>query len=182
VYAADRMLTQEFSPDKRYLEQCLQDEGVRDMFVGPGKKSKVYMITGLKTAYGATKAMEMMKKRGMHAQISVDVSTVGALSLGPKVDISSSATEKLGAAKSDFVFGFKLRRLRYKKGAVTDEAFDRGAQYGLSQGDDGDHEVEVLDDEDFDIEGVEDSPAEEFRMESKDVEDGEEDVRILHPF
>jgi hypothetical protein len=182
VYAADRMLTQEFSPDKRYLEQCLQDEGVRDMFVGPGKKSKVYMITGLKTAYGATKAMEMMKKRGMHAQISVDVSTVGALSLGPKVDISSSATEKLGAAKSDFVFGFKLRRLRYKKGAVTDEAFDRGAQYGLSQGDDGDHEVEVLDVEDFDIEGVEDSPAEEFRMESKDVKDGEEDVRILHPF
>jgi hypothetical protein len=182
VYAADRMLTEEFSPDKRYLEQCLQDDGVRDMFVGPGWKSKVYMITGLKIAYGATKAMEMMKKRGMHAQISVDVSTVGALSLGPKVDVSSSATEKLGAGKSDFVFGFKVRRLRYKKGVVTDEAYDRGAQYGLGQGGCDDQEAETLDVEDFEIEGVENGPAEEFSMESKDVQDGGEEVRILHPF
>lgn len=182
VYAADRMLTEEFFPDKRYLEQCLQDEGVRDILVGPGKKSKVYMITGLKIAYGATKAMEMMKKRGMHAQISVDVPTVGALSLGPKVDVSSSATEKLGAAKSDFVFGFKLRRLRYKKGVVTDESFDQGALYGLGQADEGDQEAEILDVEDFEIESVEDSPVEEFRTESKDVKDGEEEIRILHPF
>jgi hypothetical protein len=182
VYAADRMLTEEFSPDKRYLEKCLQDDGVRDMFVGPGRKSKLYMITGLKIAYGATKAMELMKKRGMHAQVGVDVSTVGVLSLGPKINVSSSATEKLGAAKSDFVFGFKLRRLRYKKGVVTDEAFDRGAQYGLDQINDEDQEAETLDVDDFDIEGVEDSPAGEFRMKSTYVKDGEEEIRILHPF
>ena len=182
IFAADRMLTEEFSPDKRYLEHCLQDEGVRDMFVGTGRKSKLYMITGLKIAYGATKAMEMMKRRGMHAQIGVDVSTVGVLSMGPKVNISSSAREKLGAGKSDFVFGFKLRRLRYKKGVVTDEAFDRGAQYGLDPGDDEDQEAETLDVEDFEIESVENGPAEEFRMGSKDVQDGGEEVRILHPF
>jgi hypothetical protein len=182
VYAADRMLTEEFSPDKQYLEQCLRDDGVRDMFVGPGRKSKVYMITGLKIAYGATKAMEMMKRRGMHAHIGVDVSTVGVLSLGPKVSVSSSTTEKLGAGKSDFVFGFKLRRLRYKKGVVKSEAFDRGAQYGLDQGDDEDEEAETLSVEDFEIESVENGPAEEFGMESKGIQDGEEEVRILHPF
>jgi hypothetical protein len=182
VYAADRMLTEEFFPDKQYLAQSLQDDGVRDMFVGPGRKSKVYMITGLKIAYGATKAMEMMKRRGVHAQIGVDVSTVGVISLGPKVNVSSNTAEKLGAGKSDFLFGFKLRRLRYKKGVMTDEAFDRGAQYGLGQEDEDDQEAEILDVDDFDIEDVENGPAEEFRMESKEIQDGGEEVRIMHPF
>ena len=184
VYAADRMLTEEFSPDKQYLEQSLRDDGVRDMFVGPGRKSKVYMITGLKIAYGATKAVEMMKKRGMHAQIGIDASAVGApmsLTLGPKVHMSSSVTEKLTAGKSDFVFGFKLRRLRYKKGVVVDEAYGRGAQYGLGQGNDEDQEAETLDVEDFDVESVEAGTTEEFRMQSTEVVDGREEVHILHP-
>jgi hypothetical protein len=185
VYAADRMLTEEFLPDKRYLAQSLQDDGVRDMFVGPGHKSKVYMITGLKIAYGATKAVEMMKKRGIHAQIGLDASAVGApltLLVGPMVHFSSSMTEKLAAGSSDFVFGFKLRRLSYKKGVVIDEAYDRGAQYGLGESDGKDQGPETLDADDFEIESVEDGPAEEFRMKSKEIKDAGEEVRILHPF
>ena len=67
LYEADCMVTEEFLPDKQYLKQCIEDPGIRDMFAGPGRKSTLYMVTGLKIAYGARKATEMMKERGILA-------------------------------------------------------------------------------------------------------------------
>lgn len=187
VYEVDCMVTEEFLPNKQYLEQCIQDEGVQDMFVGPSRKSKVYMVTGLKIAYGATKATEMMKKRGIHAQIGVDATSLGGpVSFGPKGHWSSTITESLAGSKSDFVFAFKLRMLKYKKGLLTDKAFDRGAQFGLNDGQDGndDDDEDELDIEDFDVEDVEDASAEEFMMQTKEIapsKSGEEEIRVFYP-
>ena len=134
LYEVDRMVTEEFLPDKQYLRQCIEDPGVRDMFVGPSRKSELYMVTGIKIAYGAIKAAETMKERGFRAKIGVDASALGVpVALGPQGHWSSRVTESLTADKSDFVFAFKLRRLKFKKGELTGQAFDRGAQYGLAQ-------------------------------------------------
>lgn len=186
VYEVDRMVTEEFLPNKQYLEQCIQDEGIQDVFIGPARKSKVYMVTGLKIAYGATKATEIMKERGINAQIGVDATSLGApVSFGPKGHWSSKVTESLVGSKSDFVFGFKLRRLKYKKGVLTDKAFDRGAQFGMNdgQGSDEDDEDE-LDVEDFDVEDVEDGSVEEFMMQTKRItasESGGEEIQVFYP-
>lgn len=85
LYEVDRMVTEEFLPDKQYLRHSIEHVGVRDMFVGPSRKSKVYMVTGLKIAYGAIKAAEVMKERGFRARIGVDASALGApVTLGPQ--------------------------------------------------------------------------------------------------
>jgi hypothetical protein len=186
LYEVDRMVTEEFLPDKQYLRQCIEDAGVRDMFVGPSRKSKVYMVTGLKIAYGAVKAAEMMKEHGFRAKIGVDASVLGApVALGPQGHWSSRVTESLTADKSDFVFAFKLRRLKFKKGELTGKAFDRGAQYGLTrEANESDSDEEELDVEDFDIEGMEDATAEEFMMQSKQIIPGTangEKIRVFFP-
>jgi len=186
LYEVDCMVTEEFLPDKQYLRQCIEDSGVRDMFVGPSRKSKVYMVTGLKIAYGALKAAEMMEERGIRAKIGVDASALGApVALGPQGHWSSRVTESLTADKSDFVFVFKLRRLKFKKGELTGQAFDRGAQYGLTrEANESDRDEDELDVEDFDIEGMEDATTEEFRMQSKQIipstASGEE-IRVFFP-
>jgi hypothetical protein len=171
LYEVDCMVTEEFLPDKQYLRECIEDPGVRDMFVGPSRKSKVYMVTGLKIAYGATKAAEMMRERSIRAKIGVDASALGApVALGPQGHWSSRVTESLTADKSDFIFAFKLRRLRFKKGELTGQAFDRGAQYGLTrEANESDSDEDELDVEDFDMEGMEDAIAEDFRMQSKQI-------------
>lgn len=186
LYEVDRMVTEEFLPDKQYLRQCIEDAGVRDMFVGPSRKSKVYMVTGLKIAYGAVKAAEMMKEHGFRAKIGVDASVLGApVALGPQGHWSSRVTESLTADKSDFVFAFKLRRLKFKKGELTGKAFDRGAQYGLTrEANESDSDEEELDVEDFDIEGLEDATTEEFMMQSKHIISGTangEEIRVFFP-
>jgi hypothetical protein len=187
IYAAERMITDEFIPDRKYLEQCFQDLGVRDVFVGPGRKSKAYMVTGLKTAYGATKATEMMKRKSVHARAGVDASASGLpLSLGLDGHRTSSFAETSTADKSDFVFGFRLRRLRYKKGELSHESFDKGAQFGIGRTSDmDDDDVEKLDAEDFEIEDMVGSSLEEFRMKSSEIlmrsGAGEEMVQVYSP-
>ena len=186
LYEADCMVTEEFLPDKQYLKQCIEDPGIRDMFVGPGRKSKLYMVTGLKIAYGARKAAEMMREQGILARIGVDASSLGApVAVGPQGHWSSRVTESLTANKSDFVFAFKLRRLRFKKGELTGRAFDRGAQYGLTKEvNDSDSDEEDLDVEDFDIEDVDDASTEEFMMQSKQIissNSSAAEIRLLFP-
>ncbi|GAB7326549.1 hypothetical protein MBLNU13_g10534t2 [Cladosporium sp. NU13] len=186
LYEVDRMVTEEFLPDKQYLRQCIEDAGVRDTFVGPSRKSKVYMVTGLKIAYGAIKAAEMMKECGVRAKIGVDASALGVpVAMGPQGHWSSCVTESLTADKSDFVFAFKLRRLKFKKGELWGQAFDRGAQYGLTQEpNESDSDEEELDVEDFDIEGLEDAMTEEFMMQSKQIVPStasEEEIRVFFP-
>lgn len=186
LYEVDRMVTEEFLPDKQYLRQCIEDPGVRDMFVGPSRKSKAYMVTGLKMAYGAIKAAEMMKEHGVRASIGVDASALGVpVTLGPQGHWSSRVAESLNAGKSNFVFAYKLRRLKFKKGELTGQAFARGAQYGLTQEpNESDSDEEELDVEDFNIEGMEDATAEDFMMQSKQIipdEASREEIRVFFP-
>jgi hypothetical protein len=186
LYTVERMVTEEFMPDKEYFDSCIQDLGVRDSFTGPGRKSKAYIVTGLKTAYGATKVTETMRKRSLHGGIGVDGSAAGVpASLGLQGHWSSSVGERSAADKSDFVFGFKLRRLRLKKSELTHEAYDRGAQYGLGgQSGSMNGDNEELDANDFDLEELEAASPEEFRMKSRDVaslEDREEIIQVYYP-
>lgn len=185
IFTVERMVTEEFSPDKGYLERCLKDLGVRDAFIGPSRKSRAYMVTGLKTAYGATKATETIKKKNWHARFGVDASAAGApLSLGPEGHWSSGVTERSSADESDFIFAFKLRRLKYRKGELTHERYDRGAQYRLGRSDSEEGKTEELDVNDFDIETVEDVRPEEFQMKSRDImslKDLNEMTRVYYP-
>ena len=86
---------------------------------------------------------------------------------------------------SDFVFAFKLRRPKFKKGELTGRAFDRGAQYDLTKEvNDSDSDEEDVDVEDFDIEDADDASTEEFMMQSKQIisnTSSAEEIRLFFP-
>lgn len=185
TYTVERMVTDEFLPDQLYLEQCIRDPGVRSKFIGPARKSHIFMITGLKLAYGATIVKEIMKKKSVHAQFGVDATLAGVpLNAGPKGLWESGVTERSEANEADFVFGFKLRKLRYRKGEVIHEEYDNGPRYRVDEDSGMGEYVEDLDAADFDVEDVEGTSSEAFQMRSKDIlslEDDEEMVRICLP-
>ena len=104
--------------------------------------------------------------------------------MGPQGHWSARVTESLTADKSDFVFAFKLRRLKFKKGELTGKAFDRGAQYDLTQEvNESESDEEDLDVEDFDIEDMDDASTEEFMMQSKQIisRNTGEEIRLYFP-
>ncbi|KAI5362550.1 hypothetical protein Slin15195_G062060 [Septoria linicola] len=131
IYTAEELVTQYFVPTKSYIEQSLQDVDVADALTGPGAKKRVYMITGIKTAYGATFAAEAMRAKSTYVQIGVDATSFGVpITIGPKGHHVDAMGEKQSAAGlSDFVFGYRLRELRYKKGKVEHKKYLKGALY-----------------------------------------------------
>lgn len=68
IYAAERLVTNYFIPDKTYIAQSLEDPDVEYALTGPNCKQRVYMVTGIKTAYGATFAIETPRKPDTPAQ------------------------------------------------------------------------------------------------------------------
>ena len=62
IYTAERLVTKYFIPDKTYIAQSLEDEDVEYAMKGPSRRKRVYMVTGIKTAYGATFSIETLKK------------------------------------------------------------------------------------------------------------------------
>jgi hypothetical protein len=183
VYDVERMVTLEFTPSKAYLELAILDSGVQ---IALARKRKVYMITGLKLAYGATKALQRMNKRGINAQIGIDASLLGApVTVGPKGHVTSATTETLSSGRSDFVFGFKVRLLTNEKGQVATKNHDRGAKYGVGRRtNDVGAICEGLTVSDCMFEDIEDVSAGDFMMQSKDVvavESGEEEVHYFIP-
>ena len=151
IYNAERLVTEYFIPNRQYMNEVLKDPDVKDELTGPNRRSKLFMITGLKVAYGATRALELMNGHVFNAKVSVNLGTLGgtpipgAPSVGPKADMSSSTTEKMSGGRLDFVFGIQLRQLRYKKGQVDHQKYDKGALYGGTQ-----HE-ELVDDHGEDV-------------------------------
>lgn len=185
IYDADRLTTEIFVPDKRYLERSVQDDGVRDALVNASRGSKVFMVTGLKIAYGATRALQTLEKCGMHVQVGGDITALSVpLTVGPIGHWSSSVREALSAGKSDFVFGFKLMQLKYKKGSLASKSYDRGAQFGLDEALDSGSEEEDVDFGAFELAAVEDTSSKNFGMDGVSVassENGGDEVVYFRP-
>ena len=68
IYTAERLVTKYFIPDKTYIAQSLEDEDVEYAMKGPSRRKRVYMVTGIKTAYGATFSIETPRKPEPPAQ------------------------------------------------------------------------------------------------------------------
>ena len=185
VYNADRLVTESFTPNSTYLKDVLKDEDVRDALTGPDRRSKLFMVTGLKTAYGATKAMERMTEHGVHAQVSVNLGpfTGAPVTPGAKVGNTSSTSETLLGGKWNFVFGFQLRKLQYKKGRVVHSQHDKGALYGQTASEEDEENDEKAGDVDVaDLDTEEPSLNELGGAQARTIEDAEsgEEVDFIY--
>lgn len=179
-YRADKLATEEFFPDETYLEKILQDTGVRNAFTAPRPRSKVFLVTGLKKAYGAIRIIESDQERSSNAELKMRGPALGEL--GSEAHTSFQVGERLSSGKLDFIFGLKVRLLTYKNGHLASKSHQSGASYDL---DDSESEDEVLDLGEFKLEDVVDGSEDSFFAQSRDVtfkEDGfMKEVRLFHP-
>ncbi|CVL13462.1 hypothetical protein FPRO06_07796 [Fusarium proliferatum] len=171
-WACEKLKTLSFNPTMSYVSQCLKDKGVQS-FMRVSKPwfatNKLYMITGIKVAYGAASTIEHAKQRGLNLKFGTDFSSQGVpISVGPQIGGSNTITTKQSQSGGDpFVFAFRLRRIKIsRKGEVSHERYTKGTVLGISE-EGNDQDVEIV------VEGVEDFDAggEEFQLNSKDAFD-----------
>lgn len=130
VYAFKRVVTMQFVPRDDYIQKCIEAEAVRRHLDRSRYRKPVYIITGVKTVYGAK--AKSYKSRGHVSKLggSIDgtVWSGGAspVSVDPGVEgkrETKSSTTWEGS--SDFVFAFRVRKVHVnKKTQVPDEKHD----------------------------------------------------------
>jgi hypothetical protein len=134
IYTFKRIDTTYFIPDKKYVEKSMEAEEVEAFMKEERYKKPVYMITGLKVARGARLESANKVTSGSKAMLGVD----GPALIGPIAKRSKTRTEELSFGdSSDFVFAFRLRKIRYRrdKKTIEHQPFNEGAMFGIEEKD-----------------------------------------------
>lgn len=171
--------TLSFTPKLEYVTKCLEDEGVQN-YMRVNKPwlfgtSKLFMITGIKIAYGASSTVSWAKSKGLSLHFGVDLTSLGVpVQFGPDVARNTSVTTH-GSDDGEghpepFVFAFRLRRIKISKsGSVDHRPYHKGAMLCVrgEQASGPSRDVNIL------VEGLEDDDAggSDFHLQSLKVED-----------
>lgn len=133
VFSIKTMETIFFLPSKSYVERSvLQSADVKTFLQGSRWGAKVFMITGLKVARGASVTTHKLKEKGDSADGSVNLGALGVpvdfgASAG-RADVSEEVTSI--ANLGDFILGYQLRKIVYKKGKpIKHQAHNVGAVF-----------------------------------------------------
>ncbi|KAK3996587.1 hypothetical protein QBC44DRAFT_317182 [Cladorrhinum sp. PSN332] len=178
----DNLQTLSFTPSMEYLRKTLDDEDVQQ-FVQDNKSwlggISLYMVTGLKIAYGASMLSQVARSRGYGGTVGLDLSALGVpTTLGPEAALENGSVSSSTFNSTDpVVFAFRLRKIKIKaSGSLKHKGYTKGALLGLK---DKDGNISVP----FDTEGLEDDDATglEFDVETdgdvvKEVEEEGDDV------
>lgn len=121
-----------FLPSKKYLEAALQSTDVRRFLEASRWGATAYIITGLKVARGASITTHKLREKTNAGEASLSLHTASA-----PVGIGSSAEHSVKVEDTteidqldDFVLGYQLRKIPYKKGKpVRHEAYNVGATF-----------------------------------------------------
>ncbi|KAL6818314.1 hypothetical protein GGI42DRAFT_309765 [Trichoderma sp. SZMC 28013] len=171
-WAFKKLQTISFAPKLAYITKCLEDDGVRN-FLQINKPyfgaSNLYMITGIKVAYGASSVVQYAKKRGIALRL-------GSGFTGNHVGPEFSRNGEIGVSQSQsgadpFVFAFRLRRIKLLlSGEISHEQYDKGAMLGIKEDEDDESSAQIPIFAE-DIESDEDVHGSEFQLESRDALD-----------
>jgi hypothetical protein len=181
TYSAKTMKWIEFRPSLQYIRAAVTDEEI-DEFIRSNKfREKIFMVTGLMVASGASGVINSMRERGLYAHVGVD----GTILSGGQAPIAAGPEGSLNWGKErqtsfedadDFVFAFRLRQVKVRKsGDISHKPRTDGALFSKED----DRKI-IMESESrrqqvrIEIEGLEDEDATglDFRMEEWDAVDG----------
>ncbi|KAK8218028.1 hypothetical protein IWZ01DRAFT_134778 [Phyllosticta capitalensis] len=119
---AREMTTTSFLPSPDFIESAAAQKAVRDYirskkFVNPN----LYMVVGVMVASGASPRKTASVERNVGFHVNVDGTMIGApAGAGPKVGFKQANASDVGSEETDdFVFAFRLRQLKIRKGEAT---------------------------------------------------------------
>ncbi|KAK5993702.1 hypothetical protein PT974_07138 [Cladobotryum mycophilum] len=179
-FTFERIVTNQFVPRDEYIQRCIEAPAVRRFLDKSRYRKPVYIITGIKVAYGAKAGSEQSVAHDGKLALSVDSAVLGgftgnvsALAVEPQVEhksVASGSTSWQGS--SDFVFAYRVTRVRVAKkqrGHVIDhDDYTKGAMLG----NEAEGPVEAVS-EVFVLSHEEASPGDEGYSEVTVLEDGE---------
>jgi hypothetical protein len=158
-----------FTPTTEYIVKSLENTEVKKFLVDNQvwlRRSKVYMITGIKVAYGASSAAERAINIGVKLHLGVDatMATGVPVSGGPDIGAKWCSKTMQGSGRAEpFVFAFRLRQIKVSaKGDVAHKQLTSGAMLSLDSAT-GNEEAKI----DLIIDGLEseDADADEFALD-----------------
>ena len=136
----DKLETRTFLPSRDYITTSLDDPEVQGVLVLDDGETPVYMITGVKIAYGVDFTEKLCKKS--EGKLSANAEgNVADLPLGGKASAERSIGDERSShfevTKTPVVFAFRLQQIRYRKGvSLTHKPYLTGALYGIGDRDD----------------------------------------------
>jgi hypothetical protein len=181
TWDCERIETVSFKPTTEYIKQSLDSTNVK-RYIQDNKNwlwdTKLYMITGIKIAYGARGTIRHARSKGIHLHLGVDA-TLGftPVQAGPDIGVEKgrNVTQDIGD-KDPFVLAFRMQRIKVSsKGQVRHERVD-GGMLSVDDVDDEDEEerVELM------VDGLDsaDADAEEFDIRTSWTvgDEGAEDI------
>jgi hypothetical protein len=163
-----RMTTMSFLPSRQFLESAVQQDDVRDYLTSTMFRDRIYMITGVMVAEGTMALRERMQEKGLYVHAGVDATawTGVPISAGPEGEWKSrERVFEKSQREEEFVFAFRVREVRVKKGGVkADRTYDRGALFSREK------QRVVKEADEVEVVGLEDdADVGEFELESKEV-------------
>ncbi|ETS87208.1 hypothetical protein PFICI_01036 [Pestalotiopsis fici W106-1] len=130
LYGFKSVETTQFIPKEDYIQKCIEADAVRLYLDRSRYRKPVYIITGIKTVYGARAKSYKHKQHGGEVGIAVDGTIwsggTAPLSVEPGVGGKRvTTTETTWEGSSDFVFAFRVHKIHVnRKTQAVDESHD----------------------------------------------------------
>ncbi|PNP43846.1 hypothetical protein TGAMA5MH_04128 [Trichoderma gamsii] len=132
TWSFSNLQTQWFTPSDDYIKQSLQQMEVQE-FIAQNyswlRRTKLYMVTGVMVAEGASSAMKAAKQNELHLSLGVDTPLPQVpITVLPQLDLEGASGVTKSQGKSDtVVFAFQLRRIKISPaGDVTHAQYTDG--------------------------------------------------------
>lgn len=137
----DKLETRTFLPSTDYITTSLREPDLQSFLARDDGETLIYMITGVKIAYG----VDFMEKLGKRSEGKLSANAdgnVAELPLGGKASAERSTGDERSLnfkiTKTPVVFAYRLQQIRYRKGlSPTHEPYRTGALYGIGDRDGG---------------------------------------------
>lgn len=176
LYHFERIDTEEYFPDEETIRKSVNSTAVKSYIEKSRFTKDVYMIVGIKKVYGARIASVVDGRRGGVLKVALHgmALTSAPISIGPQGKYESIGTNTMSfEGSTDFVFAFRLRKVRIREEKVEQDDYNKGAL--LSE------QVDtVFIPEAFTVLGLEnaDACAKDFGLDDEIVTDGQEKSRV----
>ena len=175
-YTCDAIKTRRFTPSLAYIGKAAADKNVKDHLKIGGVGTKVFMITGIKTATNITITTTEEVKSEATAHIGVDIPAI-QLPIGPKGSRKHDQLSKhTRTIAGPILFAFQVEKMRLnRKHKVVSSEYVEGAMLGQKTATVDDYVIERAG------EHLEEDEAEDFDVFVVPGHDDGEDCNIIVP-
>lgn len=141
----EKLQTLSFEPTDEYMNKSLSTAKVQQYLARHHMRKRIFLVTGVKIAFGAQVIDDESRLGEGQISLGLDGDAVGVpLSVGPRVDASRGTSQTFSFNQSSpFVFAYRLREIRYRKGVpIKNKPYRDGALYGIGGNKQEDSDVE----------------------------------------